>query len=102
MMKIDLAGESAQQPGLEVIDSLCAAIQRQSATCWELVTRAVELEREQCAILADQEVQALAARLDDPGSRSANRIAGLIRARARADSRPLAQTAAIGRLAGQS
>jgi len=93
MVETDLDIETIEQSRMEVIDSLCSTIQRQSATCWELVVRAVQLEREQCAMLAEQEAQA-----DEPGSRAAHRIAERIRARDEKNSVASAHASAAGRM----
>jgi hypothetical protein len=74
--------ERVKETGFEVIDSLCFTIQRQSATCLDLVKDAVFMERERCASLAEAEAALLAARSDGPGSRVAQRIADRIRAHA--------------------
>jgi hypothetical protein len=66
-------------PETEVINSLSLAIQRQSATCKDLVTEAVALEREQCAAVAEEEAKILVAESDHSGSRAALRIAQRIR-----------------------
>lgn len=50
------------EPEEEIVGTLCSAIQRQSATCMDLVRYAVELERAQCAALAEKEARSQAVR----------------------------------------
>jgi hypothetical protein len=80
-MTINRSDEFVRQPSLEVIDDLCFTIQRQSATCMELVRQAVYIEREQCAKAAEQIGEALAAS-DETARLAAERIADKIRSRA--------------------
>ena len=62
----------------EVIDSLSFTIQRQSALCLDLVRAAVEVERERCAVLAEEQARNLPA--DTPAAAAATEIAVRIRA----------------------
>jgi len=78
----DRTAETGPQPGTEVIDRLCFTIQRQSATCLEFVKHGIEVEREECAKVAEAEVASLAAKGDQPGALLVQRVADRIRARA--------------------
>ena len=78
--------ESVEQPANEVIDRLSFTIQRQSAMCMEFVQHAVEVERRQCAELAEAEARGADSQAAEAGTHVASRIAEKIRARADAPS----------------
>jgi hypothetical protein len=69
------------QTEVEVIDSLSFAIVRQSGACVDFLKHAVAVERAECAAIADREARTLRARSDESGSRAAEQVAALIRAR---------------------
>ena len=77
----DRRAETGPQPGTEVIDRLCFTIQRQSATCLEYVKHGIEVEREECANVAEAESESLAAQGDQTSALTARHIAERIRAR---------------------
>jgi hypothetical protein len=78
----DRTTETGPQPGTEVIDRLCFTIQRQSATCLEFVKHGIEAEREECAKVAEAEMESVAAQGDQRSVLVVQRIAERIRARA--------------------
>jgi hypothetical protein len=86
-MKTLSVSEPEAGTGTEVINSLASTIQRQSAACGSFVRDAVEMEREQCALIAESEVALAAQGCDDAALTAARRIAQRIRAR---DERALA------------
>lgn len=87
-----MVNANRNQTEVEVIDSLCFAIERQSADCLDFVKHAVVVERAECAAIAEREAQLLAARMDEAGSRAAQRITAQLRARS--------ETVSVRRAAG--